>query len=372
LGLLLKRPPLPGLQVEHLKHRLTSGSKLAGLQAARAFAALSVAYYHSRVAVRAFPEAHVHQLPGLTEWGFLGVNFFFAISGYVICLVTTRRDFAVLSFAIKRVCRLWPVYLLFVALAVHLHRTYGIRMADNYDRDMILYSATLLPLKEYPFYQVSWSLEHELVFYALAAVIVPFAGVWALAAVLAGLGAWAFIAPPSFWDWHIITTLQTDFLAGVLAYQLRPITSRLGSALPALLGATCLYALVGQSVPFTGSAAWFFALTALINARARWERWPLRCLVILGDASYSIFLSHWALIYVAAWWTTHSPLPSWMAEPWRFLVLFACCALSVVLWHVVEGPFISIGEWLANRWSPPSQTAETDTRLAADSTRNLR
>jgi exopolysaccharide production protein ExoZ len=237
-------------------------------------------------------------------------------------------------------------------------------MADDYERDMILYSATLLPLKEYPFYQVSWSLEHELVFYAIAALVVPLAGIWALAAVLAGLGAWAFFAPPSFWDWHFVTTLQVDFLAGVIAYQVRSVMARLGAVMPALLGAACLYALIGLSVPFSGAVAWFLLLTALLNARLPWDRWPLRGLVVLGDASYSIYLSHWALIYLAAWWAGSVGLPGWAAEPWRFAVLCLCCIMSVALWHGLEKPFNRVGEWLVSLLSRPSEALRDPTRAA--------
>jgi exopolysaccharide production protein ExoZ len=45
--------------------------RLEGLQAARAIAALSVAYCHSYVSIRLFPEAVHHQIPFLTEWGHL-------------------------------------------------------------------------------------------------------------------------------------------------------------------------------------------------------------------------------------------------------------------------------------------------------------
>jgi exopolysaccharide production protein ExoZ len=68
--------------------------KLEGLQAARALASLSVAYFHSYPALRAFPETAINPIPFLKAWGFLGVDFFFAISGYVICLVVSRRSFS--------------------------------------------------------------------------------------------------------------------------------------------------------------------------------------------------------------------------------------------------------------------------------------
>jgi peptidoglycan/LPS O-acetylase OafA/YrhL len=81
-------------------------SKNEGLQVARAMAALSVAYYHSYVAVRGFPETAAVPIYALSQWGYLGVDLFFAVSGYVICLVASKPSFSRSSFFIKRVFRL--------------------------------------------------------------------------------------------------------------------------------------------------------------------------------------------------------------------------------------------------------------------------
>src|SRR5436309_15309760 len=86
------------------------GKKIEGLQVARAIAALSVAYYHSYIALRGFPESAQMPIDALKNWGYLGVNFFFAISGYVICLVASKPQFMAVPFAIKRLFRLYPMY----------------------------------------------------------------------------------------------------------------------------------------------------------------------------------------------------------------------------------------------------------------------
>ena len=55
------------------------------------------------------------------------------------------------------------------------------------DLGRFLYSMTLLPQQGAPAYDVSWTLEREVVFYALAAVTVPIAGIPGLAFVLGAL-----------------------------------------------------------------------------------------------------------------------------------------------------------------------------------------
>jgi len=121
------------------------GSKNEGLQVARAVAALSVAYFHSYIALRAFPESAQIPIGPLKDWGYLGVNLFFAISGYVICLVASKPTFSPASFAIKRVFRLFPMY--WVAMAtIAFMITIGKYRPEPLGH--FLYSMTLLPQSE--------------------------------------------------------------------------------------------------------------------------------------------------------------------------------------------------------------------------------
>lgn len=59
-------------------------------------------------------------------------------------------------------------------------------MGDAPDQTMgyFFYSATLLLTKEFPFHELDWSLQHEMVFYVLAALIIPVLGVAGLAGAL--------------------------------------------------------------------------------------------------------------------------------------------------------------------------------------------
>jgi hypothetical protein len=75
----------------------------------------------------------------------------------------------------------------------------------------------LLPQNGAPPYDVSWTLECELVFYALAAIIIPIAGIPGLAVVLAGL-AMAGLYYGNPWSYRLISTHQADFLGGVLVF----------------------------------------------------------------------------------------------------------------------------------------------------------
>ena len=54
------------------------------LQSGRAFAALAVVAHHSALAVGAFSEPLPHVLAWVLEQGYLGVDFFFVLSGFII------------------------------------------------------------------------------------------------------------------------------------------------------------------------------------------------------------------------------------------------------------------------------------------------
>lgn len=196
-------------------------SKNEGLQIGRAIAALSVAYFHSYIALRWFPAANIHPFAPLAAGGFFGVNFFFAISGYVISVVTDRPQFTAASFLIKRVFRLYPLVIVFCLFQYWLHVAPIVDVTVDHSWSRILYGMTLLPGSGERYYAVTWTLEHEVIFYLLAAMIVPRFGRMWLAALLAALASVAYFVKPEFGDIHIFTMVHADFLAGILAYQYR-------------------------------------------------------------------------------------------------------------------------------------------------------
>jgi len=320
-------------------------SKNEGLQAGRAIAALSVAYFHSYIALRAFPETAQVPIGALANWGFLGVNFFFAISGYVICLVVSRPGFAPIPFAIRRVFRLYPMYWMTMAVVALL---IAIGKYRPEPLGHFLYSMTLLPQQTPPAYDPSWTLEREMVFYALAMVIVPLGGIRALAIVLAALAvAGLYFGNP--WSFHLVTSTQADFLAGVLAFLARDQFRRVSTPLLTMAGVALLVYSRAHEFVFAVAISSCLILAGMVELRLPWQRAPLRWLVALGDASYSIYLLHVITFSVMAFVAARLPLqlPEWMCEPWRALSIGVCCLISLATWRLIERPTIRFGNRLA-------------------------
>lgn len=336
---------------------MVNAGRLEGLQIGRALAALTVAYYHSNAIFTGWPGAALHQIPGLKEHGYLGVNFFFAISGYVISHVCDRDSFSVREFLAKRFLRIYPIYwcVILVALVLPL---FGVLIPTSFDIRTILYSMTLLPHSETgdarPFLGVTWSLEFEMVFYFLAALTVPFFRVWGLAAVLFVLVFWAYVAPPEVFTYHLVRSLNADFLAGVLAYLFRKQLSYIPPFVLIPCGLFGYYCAVILFIPFSSSTGGLLIVSALVNAKWNWERWPLRWLVRMGDASYSLYLLHLLVFYTfASALRKIDFLPAWSAEPIRFLCLALCCWLSLQAFRFIERPMIEYATRVleSKKWS---------------------
>ncbi|WP_421746749.1 acyltransferase family protein [Citrobacter werkmanii] len=64
---------------------------------------------------------HMHKRTWRSSFsnGYIGVDLFFMVSGFVIML-STEKDKSSLSFAIKRIFRLYPVYIVCLILCTYL------------------------------------------------------------------------------------------------------------------------------------------------------------------------------------------------------------------------------------------------------------
>ncbi|MEV5506271.1 acyltransferase family protein [Streptomyces orinoci] len=214
------RPVLPPCRAggERARHRL------GALDGLRLGAALMVVAYHylafgsgawPRSPHTLFPRGH---LPA--SYGWLGVQLFFLISGFVICLSGWRRGLA--EFAVSRITRLYPAYWFAVlAVTVVLWRWPQVNPRPGLRDAAVNLTMLQEPLGVEPVDGVYWTLWVEMRFYLLFALVVwrglsyrravGFCLVWAFAALVArATGAeplstvlmpgdcWYFIAGISF------------------------------------------------------------------------------------------------------------------------------------------------------------------------------
>lgn len=144
--------------------RAGNGARLNQIDGLRGLAAAMVVLYHFTTR---YDESYIHHasLPLSLPKGFLGVNLFFAISGFVI-LMTLSKTRAPLDFVISRLSRLYPTYwaAVLISSAVVLlaelpgHSPEPSTIAANL---LMFHGLFLVPHVD----GVYWSLEVELIFY---------------------------------------------------------------------------------------------------------------------------------------------------------------------------------------------------------------
>ncbi|GAB7051042.1 acyltransferase [Catenuloplanes indicus] len=144
--------------------------RLYELDGLRIFAAVAVMFYHYAWANAAGPEPHTGtgypELGGLFQYGYLGVDLFFTISGFVILLSAMGRRPA--EFVISRVVRLYPAYWVALTITAIVLATIG---ADQFPISVVQYAANLTmfnSLVNIPNVDVVyWTLWAEMRFYVM-------------------------------------------------------------------------------------------------------------------------------------------------------------------------------------------------------------
>ena len=147
-----------------------SRQTLVGIQFARAIAAIMVVLYH---AGRMLP-----QYVGNIEFaryfnvGYAGVDFFFVLSGFVIFYVHAvdiDRPSRLEHYVLRRVTRIFPIYWIAFAIALSMliaKNDTGLSLSH------VVSSFLLLPERVGPVLGVSWTLCHEVAFYAAFAMLI--------------------------------------------------------------------------------------------------------------------------------------------------------------------------------------------------------
>jgi exopolysaccharide production protein ExoZ len=319
-------------------------SKLPGIQVGRAIAAASVFYFHSYIALGYFDQSKLKTVIWLAAHGASGVDLFFAISGFIVCYVASRPDFTPASFLWKRFFRIYPLNAAVTIAIVLICRR--VQISDDVGFLHVLESILILP-QHAPVNSVGWTLEYEIVFYLLAALLLPMGGPRALLGycVLSYLlGIW--IAPQTPIIARFVTEHHAAFGAGVLAYMIAVRFTAMSKS--ATWSIALGLPLVGLAVFEIGNHIAWSILTPIGCGLAviglALLPWAPKWIVKFGDISYGFYLFHWPVIGLAAWAAQGIVLPNpSIGELWRWQVFIYVWLLSHLSWVYLERPI--------NRWA---------------------
>lgn len=332
------------------------GESFDGIQYLRGFAALMVAAQHAR-----FYFGSVSA--GWTDFGSTGVDIFFIISGFIMVHATrdasnfTGARYQALDFLIRRAIRVVPLY--WLALLYNSKRA----IVENSVAPGFINDFLFIPRENSerggeiaPSLPMGWTLNYEMVFYIIFAVAILFGtrryfvlASSVLAVVLAGV-LWEFQSVPLiFWT----NSVFGEFAIGIGVYffykSKRWTPSTPMAALLVVVGFAGL-ALPNQEVPRILADGVFAALvvwSALHLARAIK---PQRLLSLLGDASYSIYLTHAFALGISYKFLNllsfSAPTPFNISFVLTFCVL-ASAIVGIVVHFAVEKPML---KWMLNIW----------------------
>lgn len=372
--------------------------RFEGIQVARAAAALLVVIWHVGGVKEKFPDVQVTAATWL-QFGEGGVDLFFVISGFIISHVA-REPFSASDFLLKRFLRIYPFYALFTGLALAaflINPAWHLGSEAPTGTAGIVESFFVIPQNNYPLLFVGWSLEHEVLFYLIAAALFLAGQRQLLAPLLMslfGIGAVLRLSVGNFWDWHLLSPFHLEFAIGVLLYQYRTRLVAVEPCWAMVLGAGC-YCLTawifkGDGLP----AAWperadvtvllvrvvgfgigaGFLLLAAVNfhmPRSRNGRifGPiLALLMLLGDASYTLYLSHPFVLSLMGKAGLALHLQRLSALILLGCSIIAAMAVAAIFYRIVEKPYLDFVHARVERRAPGKERLPVDAVLTADPT----
>lgn len=279
-------------------------------QVCRAFACLLVAVYHGAALLGI--EYGVKPLLALTNFGFSGVHMFFVISGLII-YHAHRRDIdnfrQIPDYLLKRVIRIYPLYwIVFFFDGGWKVLTHRVQVDDFFLNALFFTSHKPLIIA------VAWTLAYEMVFYGIFVTLVVKRTLG-----VAAFGTWIVLVALNH-QYHFaeiigLQLINVLFMLGLLtSITMVALRERLSQDLRDWIGIGSL--LAGMSI-FLGTGWWYIsaydervgvwgdlplamcfgtgsALLLLASVSAKLEGFlkRQRLLLLIGDASYSIYLVH--------------------------------------------------------------------------------
>jgi exopolysaccharide production protein ExoZ len=270
---------------------------MVSVQWLRALAVMMVVVYH--VLLKA-------QLLGLTSTSFslgaAGVDLFFIISGFIMVYITFGKYYSPIDFLKKRVTRIVPLYWMLTLVAAVVFILQPSLVNAHNGETTIVGSFTLFPISgKVMLLAVAWTLQYEFLFYFIFSAFLPFlnkryilVSITIISATLLGI---------KDHDNYIVRFFSNpiilEFIYGMAAFFILRNT-KLNSLACIMTGALTFYAFhyfniglehryIGYGVPMLFI---FLGVASIKNDDGIIKLKPLKVLAYIGNASYSIYLTH--------------------------------------------------------------------------------
>ncbi|GMS93789.1 hypothetical protein PENTCL1PPCAC_15964, partial [Pristionchus entomophagus] len=331
-----------------------------------------------------------HFFPSTLRFGYLGVDVFFVLSGFLISLVLENKAIAIstyISFYFKRLRRILPLSLLIVWIC-------SIYAAICYDEILFLYSrksalhADLFTSnlkgnnegEDYfrdlanaeDLYTHTWSLSVEVQFYLLAPLLLHIMKpscsepIHTIGYFLA-LAVFSFIysrSLPSSTAFYSTLARLWQFIVGAIAFSLQKaeklpvvvessglafcpaiikrincleqILSRLNTVLPSVVAVVLIvWSAVFDGLESTLRCVVTFLAASLLVLKLTTPILTHRSLQIIGDSSYALYLIHWPVVCLLRFYSLDQLMN-------KLIAMIICFAVSILVYETYEKWYLSL------------------------------
>ncbi|MCL1675689.1 acyltransferase family protein [Elizabethkingia meningoseptica] len=291
-------------------------NKIDALQVIRGYAAILVALCHI------WNDGWIPKI--LVVLGEFGVDIFFVLSGFIMCLTVKLNTGSnignALYFMKKRISRIYPVYIICaIPLLLFVTKAEGIK-------DVYFYIGNLLLLPTFtgdPNYRLvlgpGWSLTYEMFFYVIFSVVLLFSSarknvLYTIFFILTGIvllvNLLGMQGPQLGWvnfSYIIGDFRLLNFASGIICYYLyiyfkERINLHINVSIILLLLISLIAAvLIDIQIPHfvsRGLPAMAIIIIFSLTGNASLTKPVMQKLVFLGDASYSIYLIHFYFTFL--------------------------------------------------------------------------
>ena len=331
------------------------------LQVFRGIAALMVVFHHEWAAFAHFFHVENEIFGFLAALGKYGVDFFFVLSGFIITYSNYEKAGRISGTKTYIVNRVLRIYLPFLPMSVLMLLLYYLfpTVSEGQERDIsLITSLTLVPAGK-PALTVAWTLVHEMMFYLLFLSWFFSKRIWYGIVI-----AWTIIIiylnylSPGF-NWSSSAFLHyfgsfynLEFILGFLSALLikqRGVQNKFVFGTSGLLVMVCFIVLKWVTREETSSysgmnliLAFGLALIMIGSIGTKIDKVSSKSiLMILGNASYSIYLVHNPAISVLM--RSFLKLPDFVPPLIIFIVIFLlCCIVGVFYSKIFEEYFLKL------------------------------
>jgi exopolysaccharide production protein ExoZ len=322
------------------------------LQMGRAVAALGVLAFHLSLAFGDPRYGDARLWLDFTRYGWHGVDFFFALSGFII-LYAHQADIGVPSrlgrYSFKRAIRIYPLYWVLTSAVILVSVSAGRSIPMTASEwasalSLVRFTAGHTPLLP------AWTLFHEVFFYIVFALLIWHrwigclaVGVWLVLIMFMGPNA---ASDRSFWS-VAVSPLNLCFFGGMAACLAHRSLTAARSLHFVIVGFFLLVFSVALGVPTLSlitysvliGMAFFLLIAGTVGLERNGRFTEIPWLSIIGSASYVLYLTHIVVMTGILKLAYLTGLVRLLGFPVLYILVFVLTTACAVLIHLrIEKP----------------------------------